>query len=706
MIIQNPKIFKSIFMNRFFLFLTVVLIYSNALMAQDKNYTKHTVLKGESITQIATKYKVTPYDIYKLNPDSQSGIKENDVILIPIATTKTAPASVPAAVVAKSASNRTHVAKPKETLYSISRDYNVNVDDLKNLNAAALASGLKIGQTIKIPDATGTSTPVKKEPSVVKEAVKEVVEEQPQSPIVSNMSSEKKSFHIVEPKETKFGIAKRYGITVQELEERNPAIVSNLPIGYKLIISGDPAKIDTPKPVVEKPKPVVTEIVKDEVVVTQTTRTLTKNGYANYEVKAGETMFSLSQYFGITPEELIQLNPTLKDGVKTGMILKVPGKGTIKLSSASDGNSSSKYADLTKTVSSKSKKQLVLLLPFNASKIQSDTLKTIAVRLKKDAFLNMTLDFYSGALMAIDSAKTLGMNVDVKIYDSEESKVSSNVEAVIKNNNVQDADAVIGPFYQQYVEKVADLLNEKKVPVISPLSKEIGKSYTNLYQAMPPSDFAKSAMFDFMMSKNGNIIVVSDPKKVTNKDFITTKYPSARFATLLENGALDVVNIKTLFEKDKINYVVLDSERTGMILSTTNVLLNEMANFQIQLVIIEPNDTLDFEEISMKRLTILKMLYPSLTRDNTSLEAGYFENDYKSKNKIFPNQFAVRGFDVTFDTLLRLNQGKSFETSAVSDKTEQIESKFEYTKKGNDGFVNKGVYIMEYQDDLSVKQVN
>jgi len=693
-------------MNRFFLFLIVVLVYSNALIAQDKNYTKHTVLKGESITQIATKYKVTPYDIYKLNPDSQSGIKENDVILIPIANTKTATVVVPVAVAPKSVANRTHVAKPKETLYSISRDYNVNVDDLKNLNAAVLANGLKIGQTIKIPDANGTATPVKKEPAVAKAVVKEVVEEQPQSPVVSNMSSEKKSFHIVEPKETKFGIAKRYGITVQELEERNPAIVSNLPIGYKLIISGDQSKIETPKPVTEKPKPVVTEIVKDEVVVTQTTRTLTKNGYANYEVKAGETLYSLSQYFGITPEELIQLNPTLKDGVKTGMILKVPGKGTIKVNAASTSNSSGKYADLTKTVSNKSKKQLVLLLPFNASKIQSDTLNTVAVRLKKDAFLNMTLDFYSGALMAIDSAKTLGMNVDVKIYDSEESKVSSNVEAVIKNNNVQDTDAVIGPFYQQYVEKVADLLNEKKVPVISPLSKEIGKSYTNLYQAMPPSDFAKSAMFDFMMSRNGNIIVVSDPKKVTNKDFITSKYPGAKFATLLENGALDVVNIKTLFEKDKINYVVLDSERTGMILSTTNVLLNEMANFQIQLVIIEPNDTLDFEEISMKRLTILKMLYPSLTRDNTSIEAGYFENDYKAKNKIFPNQFAVRGFDVTFDTLLRLNQGKSFETSAASDKTEQIESKFEYTKKGNDGFVNKGVYIMEFQDDLSVKQVN
>ena len=100
------------------------------------------------------------------------------------------------------------------------------------------------------------------------------------------------------------------------------------------------------------------------------------------------------------------------------------------------------------------------------------------------------------------------------------------------------------------------------------------------------------------------------------------------------------------------------------------------------------------------------MLYPSLTRDNTSPEAAIFENDFKAKNKIFPNQFATRGFDITFDTLLRLSQGKSFESSAKEDKTEQVESKFEYVKKNAEGYINKGIYIMEYQEDLSVKQVN
>lgn len=705
LVIKITKIMKK---NRVLVSFFVVFLISCSLFAQDKSYIKHTVLKGETIKQIATKYKVTPYDIYKLNPDSQSGINENNVLLIPTSLQKenqSQPVVEQVKQVAetpiKTNSNvnnpKSHLVTPKETLYSISRDYNVNVDDLKNLNENLLKNGLKIGQTIKIPDSDGTTIP---EPKAIKSEVA-VVKKPEVQPSVSK--PEKAIYHKVEPKETKFGISKKYGLTVQELEAMNPEISSNLPIGFKLIVSGKEAKS---MPVLvheaQKPKPVVKEIVTQETVVTEVVRKPVFSGFANYEVKPKETLYSLTQTFGLTQDELMILNPSLKDGLKTGMILKVPGKGSMKM--VSDSNAT--FSDLSKSIKNNDKKKLVLLLPFNASKIQGDTLKTIAVRLKKDAFLNMTLDFYSGALMAIDSAKTLGLNVDVTIFDSEETKSSSNVTAIVKNNNLEKVDAIIGPFYQQYVETVAELLKDKNVAVISPLSKEVGKSYSNLYQAMPTSDFAKSVMFDFMMAKNGNIIVVSDPKKLSNKEFITKNYPSAQYVPFTESGALDVQYLKSILVKSKMNYVVLDTQKTGMILSATNLLLNELANFQIQIVIIEPNDTLDFEEISMKRLTILKMLYPSLTRDNSSPSAAIFENEYKEKNKIFPSQFATRGFDVTFDTLLRLSQGKTFETSANEDKTEQVESKFEYAKKNSGGYINKGVYIMEYQENLSVKQVN
>ncbi len=691
-------------MNKVLIAVLLFVLFSTRVSAQG-NYIKHTVGKGETVTQIATKYRVTPYDIYQLNPDSQNGIKENDVVLVPtsLSNEKQAPKSKPV-----NKNLRTHTTKPKETLYSIAREYQVNVEDLKLLNADLLANGLKIGQVIEIPNNSPSDLPpAALEKPIAKSEAPKTTTEKP---------SGKATYHVVEPKETKYGIAKKYGMTVAELEQKNPEIISNLPVGFKLVVSGQPAQTAG----VAKPTPRETQAIEAKPVVkaaekrdpetdesskpsesTEIVKTYKKSGYANYEVKPKETLYSLTQSFDISQEELIALNPSLKDGVKVGMILKVPGKGSIKLIPASN----TKFADLSKSLS-KNKKELVLLLPFNASKIQGDTLKTTSMRLKKDAFLNMTLDFYAGALVAIDSARTLGLNVDVKIFDSQENKTSSNVVDLVTTNKLSESDAIIGPFYQQYVEKVAEMVSDNNVAVISPLSKEIGKSYPNLFQSMPSQEYAKNAMFDFMMGKGGNIIVVSDPKRLANKEFITKKCPSAQFVGLDEKGALDVANLKSLLVKDKINYVVLDSERTGMILGTTNALLNEIANYQIQLAIIEPNETLDFEEISMKRLTILKMIYPSFTRENDTPEALIFQQKYKAANKIFPSQFATRGFDITFDTLLRLAQDKKFAVSAAEDKTERVESKFEYARKDSEGYMNKGVYILEYQDDLSVKQVN
>ncbi|HEY0046288.1 MAG TPA: LysM peptidoglycan-binding domain-containing protein [Flavobacterium sp.] len=635
-------------LHKHILALILCLLLSLSAIAQPGTKT-HTVSQGETVTKISQMYKITPHEIYRLNPNAQQGIKIGDVLKI---------SGEPST--ASSSSSETHTVKQKETLYGIAKSHNLSVEELRELNPS-VGEGLKTGQVLIVRKRAGTTSAATHSTKTVKN---------------SNSIS-----HKVEARETKFGIAKQYGISVEELERQNPAIRQSLPVGYELTIAG--AK-DT------------NEVIADKYEVTTTT---IKQGFANYEVKPKETIYSLTQTLGISEDELIRLNPSLKEGLKEGMILKVPGKGSILVATSGKG-----FKDLSKSLSFDKRRKLAMLLPFNVSKIEGDSAKSVAERLKSDAFLNMTLDFYSGALMAIDSAKTLGLKVDVHIYDSGESRASSNVAEVIRNNNINTFDAVIGPFYQEHAERAAQLLARDSVAVISPLSKDKGESISNLYQAMPPGDYSKTAIFEYMLSKGGNIVVVSAAKRESNREFIKTNFKEAVFSPLDANGNLIPDKLKALLVKDKINYVVLDSEKTGMILSTTNVLLNELANYKIQLVIMEQNETLDFEEISMKRLTILKMLYPSLIRENTSHEALQFDNAYKRENKIFPSQYAIRGFDVTFDTLLRLSQEKSFEATANEDQTEQIESKFNYSKNGTDGYINKGVYILQFEEDLSVTE--
>ncbi|HRA72039.1 MAG TPA: LysM peptidoglycan-binding domain-containing protein [Flavobacterium sp.] len=623
----------------------VTLVFSLNSFSQEKN-TTHKVVKGETIAQIAQKYNVTPYDIYQLNPDAQSGLKPNSVLLIPKKGNTKRPNSK---VI-------THKVEPKETLFGIEKKYGVSDEALKNANPDLEKLGLQIGQTLVIPSNAVAKTTVS--------------------------TPEKVVYHEVLPKETKYSIAKKYRVTIEELEKRNPEIIPNLAIGQKLIIKGTAPKVVAAAPQKEMVKPIVPKV-----------------NYITYVVKPKETLYSLSKMSGLSQDEFLFLNPALANGVEIGMEIKVSEYAAIP-----------KEVEIKKTYTSLSKnsndrKKMVLLLPFNLTKIEGDTVNSITNRLKKDKFLNMTLDFYSGALIAIDSAKSIGIPVDISIFDSQETKNSSNISAIHQQHNLETVDAIIGPFYQNNVEKTAALLSNTNVAVISPLSKDIGESLPNLYQTIPTADALKRAVFDYMIAKGGNIIAVVDKKKESATQFIQQNYSQVQFASLQENGSLSAANLKSLFVKDKMNYVVLATENTGMIKTTMATMMSVMASYSVELVIFEPNETLDTDEISFENLTKLKLMYPSITRENESTEALIFEKEYRKKNKISPSTYATRGFDVTFDTLMRLSQGKSYQETVDSTATEQVDNKFEYYKKPDGGYTNKGIYILHYDIDLTIKEV-
>ncbi|MFV8344263.1 LysM peptidoglycan-binding domain-containing protein [Flavobacterium sp. XS2P39] len=647
-------------MKYFFAICMTALLFNYGVFSQEKP-TTHKVQKGETISQIAIKYNVTPFDIYQLNPDAQSGLKPNSVLLIP----KSGGKAKTVLQVKPSVKTSSHEVMPKETLYGIEKKYGVSDEALKQANPFLEKEGLQIGQTLVIP-----SNKVEKN---------------------NTAAQEKVVYHYVLPKETKYSIAKQYGITIAELERKNPEVISSLPEGYKLLIKGTAPKSD---------KITVAVAAKKEIAKPGPLKSDPAVNYVNYEVKPKETLYSLSKMAGMTQEELITLNPALSKGVVEGMILKVPANGTISQETKKE------YAILSKKMGSNNRKKLVLLLPFNMTKIEGDTVNSTAMRLKKDKFLNMTLDFYSGALMAIDSAKQIGLSFDVKIFDSQETKNTSNVAALIKENNLEDSDAMIGPFYQNNVEKTAELLSVNQVPVISPLSKDLGNSYSNLFQTIPTAATVKNAVFDYMRSKDGNIVAVVDRKKESVIQYIKENHKDVKFSALTANGGISAENLKSLFVKDKINYVVMETANTGMIKSTMAAMLSAMVTYKVQLVILEPNETLDTDEINFVNLTKLKLMYPSVTRENVSPEALIFEKEYKKKNKIFPSAFATRGFDIVFDTMMRLSQDKTYQETADTMATQQVDNKFEYYKKEDGGYTNKGVHILNYDTDLTIKEAN
>ncbi len=610
--------------------------------AQSQDLKKHQVVAGETVYSISKMYKVSPDEIYKLNPDIKNGIKENSFVLLPKSAT--------ISKVLK------HSVEPKETLYSISKKYNITVSDIENWNQTILQNGLKTGQEIFVS-----------KPSAADINASQATFFKPKP--ITNATT-----HLVEAKETKYGISTRYGLTVTELEQLNPQIVGGLNVGQTLIL----------KPGVQLKKPSNVRLVE-------------------YEVQPKETLYSLSKKFDIAQADLITLNPDIQDGLKIGMILKVPSNGTIITKAKDSVLVAKNKVNLLTTVDKSKQKNMVLLLPFNINKIETDSVKTKTEQLKTNKFLNLTLDFYAGSLMAIDSAKVLGLPVNVKVFDVESTKYSSNVASIIAKNDFDNVDVVVGPFQNTIVETTAQLLSKYNTPVISPLSKERGLPLPNLYYTVPAEDRLRASLFDYFKSKNGNVVAIISAKKTTSKDFITANHPEVKHALFNDKGALDVALLKTQLVKGQKNFVLMEIEKASTILSITNILKGLQKEYDIQLAVFELYDALDFEEIPMKNLTDLKMLFPSATKVVSTSEEKQFEKQFKKINTIYPNAAAKKGFDVTFDALLRICQPEGFVKSAATTKTEYIENAFDYNSS-NGLISNNATYLLYYDSDLTIKQ--
>ena len=619
----------------------VLIVLCMTFWVQAQHHIKHSVSKGETITQISQRYKTTPYDIYRLNPDAQNGLKENSVLLIPVSEKMIQNGFIE------------HQVTSGETLFKIAGQYQLKVDDLLKHNPQVSPETLQPGQLLKIPvKNTGKIT--------------EVAEVKPKLNMVE--------FHSVEPKETKFGIAKKYEITVAQLEQWNPNLGETLVIGDKLRVS--PEK-------------------KNEVVETKPIVKGNANGKntIEYAVRPKETLYSIMREFNVSQEELLKANPALSGGLQEGMLLQVPIK---------DKAINRVKTKLPQRFNLVDTKEVVLLLPFNISKIQSDTTLSIQARLKRDSFLNLTLDFYAGALMAIDSARRLHYPVNFKIFDSQENRSNSDIDNLISSGKFQTADAIIGPFYPQHMERVAKAVNAKNIPVFSPL-REVNNNEENVYESMPSQDLMKSNMIEFLRRKNGRLVALIDSKRSSFRRYMEREYPEIFIAPNTERGSFVYDSISPKLSKNKINYFLLETASTGVIMSALNQ-INQAKNqgFTVQLVLLEMNSTFESDEI-FPRILRQKAMFPSLTNARDTEENLWFANAYKKKNNVFPNQYAMRGFDITFDVIQRLIHEEGFDSTIAKYHSDQLDFKFDYQQKPGGGYSNKGIYILYYDEDFQVK---
>ena len=550
-----------------------------------------------------------------------------------------------------------HSVKAGESIYSIAKLYKISTADIYSLNPD-LTSILVVDSVLFIPESTLGK--------------------------LNNLVVEKEldsyKVHKVRRKETLFSIAQKYDISIEDLKAHNESLQhKKLRRGKKIYI-----------PVFKKNKK---QIEEDQ--------------FSYYTVKASEGYYRLEKKLGLSKKLLLTLNPELeKVGLKLGMILKVP-KSSIK----NTENTLISTTSLRDSLLDLSPKNLALLLPFKTKSISVNSSKLARKQLRRDGYINIATDFYSGAVIAIDSAKRLGISVNLDIFDTNAKAID--LKAILNQNNFSKFDAVLGPITLENLELTAEYFLSDSIPVVSPFVKS-KSSYLNLFQTIPDTEWLRNKMVSYAKTDTipHQTLIIYDSKSKATAKYLKTIFPSAT----LMNSKIDNKGVEQFYLSTEDVQNVLLSGRTIVFLESDNEsfisnvtsMLNAMNGITIEerskrkiereIILMTTSYNKSFEGLYVSNydLSNLNFHYPSVNHNMELSET--FKQKYLTQFGTFPNKYAIRGFDLTLDILLRLSNFGSFFEIPSNIKTSYIANKFNYIRQLDGGFKNEAGFILKHQD--------
>jgi len=272
-------------------------------------------------------------------------------------------------------------------------------------------------------------------------------------------------------------------------------------------------------------------------------------------------------------------------------------------------------------------------------------------------------------------------------------------------------EAVIGPLYQTNVEAVAEELKKYETPVFSPLSNRESKLYSNFFQTIPTDVMLADKLIAYVekdsTDKNIVIIVQNGKKKHEKiKEKLIAKFPEAKIAKIEEGNFLYGVHLDKVLDKNKPNWVFLESDDVAMLSNVTPQLNAKAESHKITLFTTDKGNAFDDDNIKNEHLSNLHLHYPSIDKEYDNYDEEKmppFVARYKKEYKTIPSKYTVRGFDIMYDILMRLGAADDmYHAATFEGTTEYVENKFNYSKKLLGGYYNEASYIIKFDDDLKL----
>ena len=378
--------------------------------------------------------------------------------------------------------------------------------------------------------------------------------------------------HEVQSGETLYSIARQYNVTVASLLQVNPGMDAdhimagqniNIPAGAQKSTAApvnqqtvnlqpvqQTQQTQQAPPVQQSIQQQVLQQVRQQVQAQQGIEVPSTPNRPRYktlhEVKKKETLYSISRQYGITVDQLVDANPDLKKTkLKKGVVLNIP---------YTTEENAQYQAEQQKVIEEAAKPKVTMypaikvavILPFSKAdeKVSAESQKMI--------------NLYQGFLLAVDSLKQRGCNVEVFAYD--EVSPATPVATILQKPELKDVQLIVGPIRQWNLKSVADFAHQNNIAHVVPLSNDLSlvNEHPTTFQVNSHNSLLYNQVYNrfCLIHKDHNIIFVSMNDRGDNMSYIADfkkdldakgiKYSSATttdFATVRDALKLGTNNV-------------------------------------------------------------------------------------------------------------------------------------------------------------------
>ncbi|HCS87300.1 MAG TPA: hypothetical protein DIW30_02390 [Bacteroidales bacterium] len=182
----------------------------------------------------------------------------------------------------------------------------------------------------------------------------------------------------------------------------------------------------------------------------------------------------------------------------------------------------------------------------------------------RDPSIDRFLEFYEGALLALNSAKDSGQRFEVYVYDTEKS--TSKLSGILAKPEWLNMDAIIGPAYPSQVSVISQFAYEHQIPVIIPFTNKVSDLERNPYliQFNPSNETENDVLIKYLSEnkKQPNCIFVNwDEATAKIKQLHAQLHKAGLQCIMAESRCVGNDSLSCFLQADVDNVLILPSEK-------------------------------------------------------------------------------------------------------------------------------------------------